>query len=166
MRKIPLLPRYFRWIGIVLFILGISFDYYADLLQFNPIQDLDDYWTRVRMFVFYADSKFSSESEVWFGLTYVDIALTFKLLSSMLGLALIAFSKNKQEDEMINSIRLSSWLWAIILIVIFSTITTLFIYGTSYLSFSCAYIHIMLIFYIVIFWINIWKMNRRLGNEE
>lgn len=164
MKKIPLLPRYFRWIGIVLFIVTICFHFYADY-YINSVKSFEHGFMKISMFVFYDDPTFG-DGEVWFGFTKVHFAITLKLILSLISLTFIAFSRNKIEDEMINSIRLYSWSWSIIVIVILSLVTTLFIYGRPYLNFSCLYIQFMFITYVILFWINIYKLNRRLAHEE
>ncbi|MCA5004439.1 hypothetical protein [Sphingobacterium bovistauri] len=164
MKKIPLLPRYFRWIGIVLFVIGIWLTYYESNYK-NTASTFEHSFMEIPMFVFY-DNPSLGDGEVWFSFTKVHFGLTLRLLISLVSLSFIAFSRNKVEDEMINSIRLYSWCWAIIVIVVFSFITTLFIYNIAYLNFSCLYIQFMFVTYIILFWINIWKMNRRLAHEE
>src|SRR5690606_31838346 len=160
MKKIPLLPRCFRWIGILIFLLGLLY-HLSEIFNFLP----PPFVFYLKTFVIYADGRLY-DKEQWFTLLEVDFGLTFILVSYLLGLTFIAFSRNKVEDEMINSIRWHSWSWSIILTIIFNFISTLFIYGTAYLSFAGLYIQFLLLMYIILFWINIWKMNRRLANEE
>lgn len=160
MKKIPLLPRYFRWIGVVVFLLGCFYNFYGYLFDESDLTRFS-----IETFVFYHDTPMA-EGVVWFGLSQVDFGLTFLLTMYLVGLTFIAFAKNKAEDEMINSIRLYSWSWAIIIIILFSFISTLFVYGMAYLSFVFLYVQLLLLIYIFIFWINIWKMNRRGAHEE
>lgn len=158
MKNIPLLPRYFRWIGIFLFLIGFSYH----LLQYFDENLLP---LNTKTFVFYADGPQFDKAH-WLSLLELELGLTFILTSYLVGLTFIAFTRNRVEDEMINSIRLYSWSWAIILTLIFCFLSTTFIYGLAYLSISFMYIELMLIIYIVLFWVNIWKMNRRLAHEE
>ena len=159
MKKIPLLPRYFRWIGIVLFLTGLIYHLCNYFIVFPG------YTFYLKTLVIYGDGH-GFDEETWFSFREVDFGLTFILTSYLIGLTLIAFSRNKVEDEMINSIRLYSWSWSIIAALVFSFLSTAFVYGVAYLSFSFLYIQFMLIMYILLFWLNIWKMNRRLAHEE
>jgi hypothetical protein len=157
MKKIPLLPRYFRWIGLVLLVVGL-------VLHYRSLYVPGGAQMFIKTFVIYSDKW--QDGETWFNFTTVDYELTLQLIVYLISLTFIAFSRNKVEDEMINSIRLYSWSWAIIFVIIFAFISTLCVYGLAYLSFACMYIEVLLLFYIIIFWVNIWQMNRRLANEE
>lgn len=57
-----------------------------------------------------------------------EIALTF----TVIGLLLIAFSKEKKEDEFIQKIRLESLQWAVLVSYLLLLVSTWFIYGGDY----------------------------------
>jgi len=159
MKKIPLLPRYFRWIGLLLIVTSLVL-YFKDGLRERTMDDR----LSVKTFVFIDDSIGSPTA--LFQIKEVDLLLTLILVTLLLGLSCIAFCKRKTEDEMINSIRLYSWSWAVILMIILGTIMTIFVYGMTFTAFAFFFGHLLLLTYIAIFGLNIWKMNRRLAHEE
>ncbi|WP_398454129.1 hypothetical protein AB3466_20735 [Sphingobacterium thalpophilum] len=101
----------------------------------------------------------------FFKIMKVDLLLTLIILTMLLGLSCLAFARRKVEDEMINSIRLYNWSWAMIVMNILNSVVTIFVYGMTFVAFSFLIAH-QLFTYIVFFSINIWKMNRRSGHEE
>lgn len=159
MKTIPLLPRYFQWIGLLFVAMGL-------LLCFNDaIRDRSlTGGLFLKTFVFIDDTVGSPP--VLFQIKEVDLLLTLILVSLLIGLTSIAFCRSKVEDEMINSIRLYSWSWSVILLVIFGILMTVFVYGMTFIMFALFFGHLLLLTYIVIFKINIWKMNRRSKDEE
>lgn len=148
MKKIPLLPRYFQWIGLILLLLMIPYKIYQDSIS----------GIRINTFVVYNDTPLQESG--LFEIMEVDIGFTLFLLISLLGLTFIAFSKTKVEDEMIQSIRLYSWSWAILIMIGLGILITLSIYGMTFVSFALLFGHILLILFIIIFWMNYYRLNK------
>ena len=157
MKKIPLLPRYFRWIGVILFTLTLVL-YVIDTIERGG----EGIYTK--SFVLINDPFMSEKGFLKF--MEVEITLTLFLSLTLFGLAGIAFSRNKVEDEMINSVRLFSWSWAIIYALIFCFIATVFVYGTTFVRIISLFPQELLLFYIIIFHISIFKLNRKTAVEE
>ena len=150
MKKIPLLPSYFRWVGAALVLVAIVL-YGYDALYRN----IDFH---MRTFVFVNDAPFANRG--FLQMMEVDIFLTFLLLSLLLGLAFIAFSRIRKEDEMINSLRLYSWSWAVITTLAMGILATAFIYGVSFIAFTFHLGPLLLLVYIIIFNYNLFQLNR------
>lgn len=148
MKKIPLLPRYFQWIGLILLLLMIPYKIYQDSIS----------GIRINTFVVYNDTPLQESG--LFEIMEVDIGFTLFLLISLLGLTFIAFSKTKVEDEMIQSIRLYSWSWAILIMIGLGILITLSIYGMTFVSFALLFGHILLILFIIIFRMNYYRLNK------
>lgn len=163
MKKIPLLPQYFRWIG--LFLIFISFALYLNgIWKFLPF---DSYGFWGEFYTLMNVSEVKGEENIQFGLRKINFALILILIPSMVGLAIIAFSKCKiREDEFIGKIRLQSWSTSIIVFMVYSLLINLFSYGTLYLSFAIVGPHFLLLMFIILFQIQLYKMNRRLVHEE
>jgi len=159
MKTIPLLPQYFRWIGLLLIAISLTL-YCNDTMRDRSTSG----GLFVKTFVFIDDSPGSPAS--LFQVKEVDLLLTLILVTLLIGLSCIAFCKRKTEDEMINSIRLYSWSWSVILMIILGIIITIFVYGMTFVTFAFFFGHLLLLTYITIFGFNIWKMNRRLAHEE
>lgn len=148
MKKIPLLPRYFQWIGLIMLLLMIPYKIYQDSIS----------GIRINTFVVYNDTPLQESG--LFEIMEVDIGFTLFLLISLLGLTFIAFSKAKVEDEMIQSIRLYSWSWAILIMIGLGVLITLSIYGMTFVSFALLFGHILLLLFIIIFRLNYYRLNK------
>lgn len=159
MKKIPLLPRYFRWIGFLFVVISLGL-YFLD--SFRDRSDPGGIF--IKTFVFINDKPLTPIG--FFEIMEVDVLLTLIMLTMLLGLSCFAFTRRKVEDEMINSIRLYSWSWAVIVMIVLSTLVMIFVYGKTFVSFSFLFAHLLLLAYITIFKVNIWKMNRRSEHEE
>ncbi|WP_344675562.1 hypothetical protein [Sphingobacterium kyonggiense] len=148
MKKIPLLPRYFQWIGLIMLLLMIPYKIYQDSIS----------GIRINTFVVYNDTPLQESG--LFEIMEVDIGFTLFLLIGLLGLTFIAFSKTKVEDEMIQSIRLYSWSWAILIMIGLGVLITLSIYGMTFVSFALLFGHILLLLFIIIFRLNYYRLNK------
>lgn len=154
MKKIPLLPRFFRWIG-----LGLVFVFLITTARLKGMEVMP------LNFSFSTFAILGSDGGP-FEIINTDMVLTLQLLLIFLGLCFIAFSRYRYEDEMINSIRLYSWSWSIISFAIFNVLLITFVYGKWYLSLAFLSPNVILLLYIIIFRFQIFKMNRRLAHEE
>ena len=85
--------------------------------------------------------------------------------SWMIGLIMIAFSKEKREDEFIAYLRLSSWQYSVIASLLISIIGTWSIYGLNYLTFAGLNMLTAPLAFIVIFNISI-KRTLKVNNIE
>ena len=150
MKKIPLLPSYFRWIGLILILIAVL------LYAYDAFYESTEFY--IRTFVVINDTPLSEKG--FMKLMKVDIFLTLLLLSLLLGLGLIAFSRSRKEDEMINSLRLYSWSWAVILTLSLGILMTVFVFGASFIAFAFLFGHLLLLMYIAIFNYNLFKLNR------
>jgi len=81
------------------------------------------------------------------------------------GLLLIAFSKEKIEDEQIAQLRLDSLQWAVYLNYAVFVICVLFIYGPSFITVVVFNIITLLVFFIIRFRWKIYRANRSLSRE-
>ena len=85
----------------------------------------------------------------------------------MIGLFMIAFSKEKNEDEYISYLRLSSWQYSIFASMAISIIGTWSIWGLNYIGFSALNMLTAPLAFIVIFNTTIYLTSRRSTfNEE
>ena len=132
MKSKLLLSHKSKWLGVVLFvpafILGFSlliFDYELAFLN-------------VKLFT-------SSSNNLT-----DEIALTF----TVIGLMLIAFSREKQEDEFIQKIRLESLQWAVLVSYLLLLLCTWFIYYSDFIIAMVAnLLTVLIIFNLRFHWI-------------
>jgi hypothetical protein len=86
------------------------------------------------------------------------------IIGTLIGLYMIAFSKEKIEDEFINSLRMDAMIKAIILNCVIIVLASLIIYGGWYMYTLSITQYFVLLAYIIIFRYNINKYSCR--NEE
>jgi hypothetical protein len=86
------------------------------------------------------------------------------IIGTLIGLYMVAFSKEKIEDEFINSLRMDAMIKAIILNCVIIVLASLIIYGGWYIYTLSITQYFVLIAYIIIFRYNIHKYSCK--NEE
>ena len=92
------------------------------------------------------------------------IKTNIAIIGTLAGLYMVAFSKEKIEDEFINSLRMDAMIKAIILNCIIIAITSVALYGLWYVYTLSATQYFVLLAYIVIFRYNMHKYSCQ--NEE
>lgn len=143
-----LMPRRFKKIGC--FIFAITTIVFLGYLKFE--------W-RPAMLTF-THSENSAFNEVNL---LPEVIFTFW----MVGLIMIAFSKEKHEDEYISYLRLSSWQYSVLVSFVISIIGTWSIYGVNYLIFSAFNMLAVPLAFITIFNVSNYLTTRRsLANEK
>jgi hypothetical protein len=85
-----------------------------------------------------------------------ELALT----GLIIGLMMIAFSKERQEDEFINKLRLESLQWAVIINYILLLIATWFINGASFLQVMMYNMLTVLVIFIIRFHLLLIRIKR------
>jgi hypothetical protein len=93
----------------------------------------------------------------------------FYIVSTLLvlsGLLLIAFSKEKIEDEQISKLRLDSLQWAIYFNYFLLIISLIFTNGIDFIDMLRLNILLPLVFFIVRFRWKIWQLNHSFKKEE
>ncbi|MBP8115701.1 MAG: hypothetical protein KAY50_10110 [Chitinophagaceae bacterium] len=141
MKSTLLLPRKFKWIGLLLFIpslaLGIGaifYDFHFSFLNMpTPAGKLNP-----------ADYNYGDE-----------VALT----GIVIGLLMIAFAREKHEDEFISKLRLESLQWAVIINYVLLIIATWLIYSWDYLDVMLYNMFTVLAIFILRFHIILLKNN-------
>ncbi len=94
------------------------------------------------------------------------LANDIECLSLVTGLLLIAFSKEKIEDEQIIQLRSESLQWAIYVNYAIFIVCTIFINGSDFLAVIMYNVLTPLLFFIVRFRWKIYQLNRSLKTEE
>ena len=97
----------------------------------------------VALFDGFSDTKFLciTENDSW-----TDEVIVVFLTISML---FIGFSKEKDEDECIASIRMNALIWAIMVNCILLIVGTMLIFGLPYLNFMAIYMFSLLLLFII-----------------
>ena len=147
MKKNYLFPHRFRIIGWVLAILAVVG--YLCLPEFHfkvPSLYFD---------VFFDDDN---ESEFFRMARTNSLSIAMPLLT--IGLLFIGFSKEKVEDEFVQYLRAQSLIWSTYVTAILFIVTTLLIYGFSYLYVPFLVFYVFLILFIVKFRIELHRFNK------
>lgn len=147
MKKNYLFPTTFRKIGWWLF---IPFAIMSIICLFNGA---NENWLNVSTF-----------SVVPWGVIKNSLLDEISMIGLTISLLFIAFSKEKDEDECIASIRSSSLVWATIAGYLLLILCTMFIYDLQYLNFVFIDLFMILILYIIKYNIELYKFRR--GNND
>jgi hypothetical protein len=144
-----LLPYRCKLIGLLVFlpslILGIAIYFY----DFN-FSILESAGTTIKL------ETSGTQMNVSDARNYTDeLALT----GMIIGLLMIAFSRQKEEDEFINKIRLESLQWAILVNYILLIIATWAVYGFDYIDVMIYNMLTVLLIFNIRFHILIWRNN-------
>ncbi|HEY5326798.1 MAG TPA: hypothetical protein VIJ27_07345 [Mucilaginibacter sp.] len=103
--------------------------------------------------------------DICIGVTEMRWHNDITILLIIFGLLLVAFSKEKIEDEQISQLRLDSLQWAVYLNYGLFIICVLFIYGIHFIPVLIFNIITPLIFFIIRFRWKIYQLNRLLSRE-
>lgn len=151
MRKL-LLPHQFRYAGFVLTGLGIVANYLRFAAGIKPEV------LTVKVFAFYS----SILKSVWFKPVYNNISEEICALLLISGLFLIAFSREKYEQEFDDTIRLKSFLVAAYIDTALLIVSILFVFGFGFISIMVAHLISFLVIYTIAFrWLRYAKLKRR-----
>lgn len=97
----------------------------------------------------------------------MDSDLTFPGAGILLGLVMICFSREKNEDEYISYLRLRSWQLSVLISYGVLFLANLLVYGGWFLSFMIYNMLTVLIVFIVTFNLSLYKLKReRLVDEK
>jgi len=111
-------------------------------------------------------TTFDTGENAWFTMTGTDFQATILPIILIIGLLLIAFSREKIEDEMIVKIREQSLIWAVVVNFIILIFGILLIFSLPYLYFLSLQIFFVLILFIVKFNIELSRLKKITKNEE
>ncbi|MDR1543647.1 MAG: hypothetical protein LBS50_04405 [Prevotellaceae bacterium] len=97
----------------------------------------------------------------------IDFTFTLQILLIVLGGLFVGFSREKNEDEFIASIRLRSLLLAVFINYLLIIIADLLVYGLNFMVVITYNLYTMLLIHLVIFHILLWKNSKKeSANEE
>lgn len=137
MKKIILLPNKCKIWGKIIFILSALFGLYI---------------------LFIEESYFVMEFD------YLQaLKNNIAIIGSLVGLSLVAFSREKVEDEFVMSLRADALIKALALDCVLIVLCALFIYGGEYFYYLSFSQYLVLLLYIFIFRYNMYK---HLGSNE
>ena len=100
--------------------------------------------------------------------TVLDVNLTNTVVGSLfiIGAILVGFSKEKNEDEFIGNLRLSSLLWAVFVNYTLLLLAFLFVYETAFLSVMIYNMFTVLLIFITRFNYILYKSSKTASDEK
>ncbi len=157
MKNTLLLPNWFKKLGWFILLpstitgLAITFiNYEIKSLKFS-----------VYAFI---DNDFSGNN--YFSIVKNNITDEIVALLFLIGAMLVAFSKEKKEDEFIASLRLSSLLWAICINYLLLFIAIVFVYGFPFINVMIYNMFTVLIIFIIRFNYILYRNSKVLRDEK
>lgn len=151
-----LLPAKFRFVGSIFFIAGIITGVFRFYLGIKP-KILD-----ARVFAVYSEYL----DEKYMKLVNNNLGEEITLLLVLSGLFLIAFAKEKSEDEMVRYIRYQSLIISFYLSFTFLLAATFFTYGFAFLYMLILFSAIPMVSYIVIFRFHLYLYHKNLKSNN
>lgn len=153
-----LLPNRYKTIGWIVLvpatILGLALAY----------TEFDATWIHAKVFAIATDATFGKYK--FFSVTETNITSTLVGVLFIIGAMLVSFSKEKNEDEFIAELRLSSLLWAVCVSYILLLVAFIFVYGTPFLDVMVYNMFTVLIIFIVRFNYLMYKNSKTVSDEK
>ncbi|MDM8003729.1 MAG: hypothetical protein QUS66_12665 [Bacteroidota bacterium] len=154
-----LLPNRFKKPGWILLIPSTL------LGLFIIIFDYDFKFLDARVFTIYSQTLFSEE-RVTFGFMNGNLTGTITGVLFIIGAFLVAFSKERTEDEFIAKIRLESLLWATYINYGILLFCFLFFYEIEFLYVMIFNMFTILVIFIIRFQYVLYRANKSLSHEK
>ncbi len=145
-----LLPRYFRYIGIILTIAGLVFT----IIRFG--YGIKPNFLEAKVFVVYAAYLQTSE----FRVITNNISEEICGITLLLGLFFLAFSKFKNETDKIWAMRTRAFIYSLYAHSALLLFCLLFIYGWGFLMVMTANLFLFLMLYNIWFYILLYRASR------
>lgn len=121
-------------------------------------------WISTNVFAIFNDKVFGEKQ--FFTIIHTDITNTLAGILFILGALLVSFSKEKNEDEFISRLRLSSLLWAVLVSHILLLLAFAFVYGSAFLNVMIYNMFTVLIIFITRFNYILYKNSKTLSDEK
>lgn len=153
-----LLPSKYKTIGWIILIPA------AILGIIISITGYEANWLDTKVFAFLNEPVFGKKQ--FFSIIHTDIANTIIGILFILGGLLVSFSKEKNEDEFIAKLRLSSLLWAVAVNYLLLLLAFAFVYGTAFLNVMIYNMFTVLIIFIIRFNYILYKTSKTVSDEK
>lgn len=155
-----LFPHKLKVVSGVLFVISLIV-----LVGFYVTDQFATFEIKSKVFAVFGDTGLLGESDwfMWIETSVLDeILMAFVIVFGLL----FAFSKEKQEDELVASIRLHSLAWATIANYTILLLCYLFIYGVPFLNVLNVAMFSQLLIFIALFRYKMYRFQKSAGHEE
>ena len=152
MKRNYLLPNKFKIIGLVVLLLGlvqfIAYDYYGK--GFDPV---------IKVFALISDKgSMKIMTDDW--------GMELGTLGMLIGMFLVALSKERDEDEMSAYVRGCSFIWSLWVTLFALIAVEIFVYGGDYITFYFFYPYLFVFVYICRFNYKMFRLRRGNSNDS
>ena len=153
-----LFPHHYKPIGWVIFVIGFILGIILMLNDYNYPE-----W-EVSVFPLISENDFFSKPAFEWSTNNIadEIASVFIIVGGIL----VCFSKTKDEDEYISKIRMESLIWATYVNYIILIITILFVFDSSFFNVLIFNMFTILLFFMVRFHYELFKLKNVKEDEE
>lgn len=158
MLKNPLLPNRYKWVGWFLLVPGIV------LGIIITATDYEANWLSARVLSIVSQDPFGPPA--YFTFTKANLTATLAGVLILVGGMLVAFSREKQEDEFIARLRLSSLMWAVVVNYVLLLLALLLVYGMSFFHVMVYNMFTVLLIFIARFNYLLYKNNKTAPDEK
>lgn len=158
MIKNPLLPNRYKWLGWCLLVPGLI----SGIIITTT--DYEASWLSMRVFSIINQDLLGFTR--YFTFTKANFTGTLAGILILVGGMLVAFSREKQEDEFIARLRLSSLMWAVVVNYVLLLLALLFVYGMSFFHVMVYNMFTVLLIFIARFNYLLYKNNKTVSDEK
>lgn len=158
MKKLPLIPTKYKPLGWIILIPSLI------LGIFLIVTDLESSWLTLPVFAIIG-SGILTETK-YFSIIETDVILTITGVLIIVGGLLVAFSREKFEDEFISNMRLSSFQWAVFVNYAIMLLCFLFIYGPTFFTVMTFNMFTVLLLFIIRFNYLLFKNRQSMADEK
>ena len=158
MKQKLLLPNKFKRIGWFVLIPSAVMGILLIILDYGTIK------INTTVFAIYADEILGQTH--YFSFVKTDIVSTLIGALFIIGGLMVAFSKEKNEDEYISNLRLNSLLWAVLVNYLLLLFMFLFIYGLGFFNVMVYNMFTVLVIFIAKFNYSLFRNSKSVSNEE
>lgn len=139
MKSIPMFPYQYKWPGLVMAVIGLIvgaavmyFDFRPEFLEFET----------------HPEMAFMNTQNL-----IDEVALSLVVI----GLMVLAFSRERTEDEFVTHIRLQSLLWSFVIYYSLVFLSVWIFYNDAFWSVMIYHLFMPLLFYVGLFRFNYWQ---------
>ena len=121
-------------------------------------------WLQATVFAIFNDAIFGEKQ--FFSFIHTNITNTVIAIFFIAGAMMVSFSKEKNEDEFIEKLRLSSLLWAVCVSYLLLLFAFAFVYGAAFLNVMIYNMFTVLIIFIIRFNYILYKNSKSISDEK
>ncbi len=157
-----LLPHRFKTIGWVILIPMTILGIFATASGY----ELD--WLNMKVFALFNDDLFFGSEDTSGSFRFIKTNVTLTLIGALfiVGGMMVGFSREKQEDEFIANLRLSSLLWSVWVSYVLLFLAFIFVYGMSFFSVMVYNMFTVLIIFIIRFNYILWRGTKSMADDK